>query len=389
MHQHNRFLFLGRQADISLAEYTAVSGNIPTVLDGPNTDIAICKQDPVNFNNLGGIIKTATNHRLTELNTPNLKKIVADLIEAQALTAKRIVFGVSYYGPRSERLSPNKIALDVKKALKQNGRSVRVLPNKTGHLSGAQLLHNSIGAKDNRFEVCLIADKQQLYIALTDWVQDIDAYSQRDRNRPNRDSRVGMLPPKLAQIIINLAQATPDTGVLDPFCGSGVLIQEASLMGIEVVGSDISSRMVDFSQKNTDWLRQTHTDLPRSTIVQADARHHLWGRPIKRVAAETYLGPALHHLPSSSQLNQIVNEVNQLHLDMLANIWPQLSPNARLCLAVPAWKTSRGFRQLPLLDHLDKVGYNRIDILGNNKNLFYHRDGQLVARELLVLGRKN
>ena len=35
----------------------------------------------------------------------------------------------------------------------------------------------------------------------------------RDQNRPKRDARVGMLPPKLAQIMINLAN--PEAGSLD------------------------------------------------------------------------------------------------------------------------------------------------------------------------------
>jgi hypothetical protein len=36
-------------------------------------------------------------------------------------------------------------------------------------------------------------------------VQDIDAYAERDFERPMRDAFVGMLPPKLAQIMLNLA----------------------------------------------------------------------------------------------------------------------------------------------------------------------------------------
>src|SRR5581483_12120222 len=55
-------------------------------------------------------------------------------------------------------------------------------------------------------ELLLIATHDgQTIIARTTEVQDIDSYTLRDRGRPKRDARVGMMPPKLAQIIINLA----------------------------------------------------------------------------------------------------------------------------------------------------------------------------------------
>src|SRR5438132_1608433 len=81
-------------------------------------------------------------------------------------------------------------------------------------------------------------------LAQTVKVQDIAAYAQRDQARPKRYAKVGMLPPKLAQIIINLAVGRlPDNQLasicdipageqiprphleltlLDPFCGTGV-----------------------------------------------------------------------------------------------------------------------------------------------------------------------
>ena len=85
-------------------------------------------------------------------------------------------------------------------------------------------------------------------------MQDIESYTKRDRERPKRDAKVGMLPPKLAQIIINLAAGQlPEEKlqnicdiplgepiprrllgqtVLDPFCGTGVILQEASADGL-------------------------------------------------------------------------------------------------------------------------------------------------------------
>src|SRR6185503_16098722 len=99
-------------------------------------------------------------------------------------------------------------------------------------------------------------------LAQTLFVQDIEAYGARDQARPARDARVGMLPPKLAQIILNLSAgplrpAAPQLErlrILDPFCGTGVILQEALLMGYSVLGTDIEPRMADYSKRNLRWL---------------------------------------------------------------------------------------------------------------------------------------
>ena len=48
-----------------------------------------------------------------------------------------------------------------------------------------------------------------------------------------------MLPPKLAQIIVSLSGTQPGQTVLDPFCGTGVVLQEALIMGAIVYGFDL------------------------------------------------------------------------------------------------------------------------------------------------------
>ena len=85
----------------------------------------------------------------------------------------------------------------------------------------------------------------RLSLVKLEGVQNISAYAMRDQKRPKRDAFVGMLPPKLAQIMINLAlgdQEPKDKLLLDPFCGTGVLLQEALLMGLKVYGTDLSQK---------------------------------------------------------------------------------------------------------------------------------------------------
>ncbi len=228
-------------------------------------------------------------------------------------------------------------------------------------------------------------------IARTTAVQDIDSYTLRDRGRPKRDARVGMLPPKLAQTIINLTNPVPEAVVLDPFCGTGVVLQEALLMGCRAYGTDLEQRMVDYSEANLDWLFTEFE--PRSAnfeLDQGDATNHLWQQPVAVVATETYLGRPFTERPSSEMVMQTSTEVNLILKKFLKNLHGQLAPGTRLCLAVPAWQVGKDqFKHLPLIDQISDLGYNRTRFEhAHEAELLYYREDQFTARELLVLTRK-
>jgi tRNA (guanine10-N2)-dimethyltransferase len=221
-----------------------------------------------------------------------------------------------------------------------------------------------------------------------------------------------MLPPKLAQIIINLAvgelpdeakqsvcEIPPDVPIpkqhfdktiLDPFCGTGVILQEATLMGYNTYGSDIEPRMIEFSQQNLSWLIKELTPVSTSYRFETgDAAQTEWIQPFEAVASETYLGRPFTSPPSAQILNQTINEVNYILSKFLKNLATQTKPGFRLCLAVPAWSRGQTFKHLPVLDQLTDIGYNRVSFVHiNNGQLVYHREGQFVGRELVTLIRK-
>ena len=45
----------------------------------------------------------------------------------------------------------------------------------------------------------------------------------------------------------------PPSIIVDPFCGTGGIAIEASLLGLEVLASDLDSRMVEGTKSNLDW----------------------------------------------------------------------------------------------------------------------------------------
>jgi SAM-dependent methyltransferase len=393
----------GRQPELTAAELeslfgpdtiTSLEGGI-FALDVPATDIP--------FDRLGTVIKLG--RVLTILKTTSWPEILDYLIKttpehAGYLPEGKLTIGVSLYGLAARPAKVREDLITVKKAIQTTGRSVRIVPNKTPELSSAQVLHNKL-VSPNGWELLCIRHGHQTILAQTTSIQDIEAYAARDQARPLRDAKVGMLPPKLAQLLLNLATAgQPDLTILDPFCGTGVVLQEALLMGYDAVGTDIDARMIEYSRGNIDWLRSRSPEAAGLLRLEdGDARFHRWPasqtlRKPYAVAAETYLGPPLHSLPKPDKLAAIISDVDDLHRRVLVNLAKQLPSGSRLCLAVPAWQSPEGtLKHLPLLDEITDLGYNlvsfrRASSLDPAGELAYRRPGQTVAREILTLIRK-
>jgi tRNA (guanine10-N2)-dimethyltransferase len=223
-----------------------------------------------------------------------------------------------------------------------------------------------------------------------------------------------MLPPKLAQIIINLAtgelpkdqlqsicnipegQIMPrpkiNELILDPFCGTGVILQEALLMGYKVDGSDIDQRMIDYSAANLKWLATTFSlENQEGTVLEiGDATSFAWGRLPNFIASEAYLGQAFTSQPSDAEIAQNIATTNLIIKKSLQNIAKQVPSGTRICIAIPAYHSSQGdFKHLPLIDSIEELGYNRVSFKHlSNSELVYFREQQIVARELLVITRK-
>ena len=388
---------LGRQPDISLAELEALFSNVHKI----NNELATFNNDFVpDINRLGGSIKLAV-----KLNEKPLEYL-------QKLDSGKITLGVSDYSKHANRKSASLEALKLKKILVRHGRSVRVIENKDAILATATSLHNGLSGKNNR-KIEFIKHNDDWYKVIG--VQDIDAYARRDQARPARDAKVGMLPPKLAQILINLCGPLPQgSTILDPFCGTGVVLQEALLMGYRAYGTDLSNRMIDYTEKNLSWLFNDSKHLIRDhcdqrgaskrlspvttgakervenqvfRIAPGDATSFTWSEPINAVACEGYLGKPMSNIPVEIKLKTEKQECGAIVIGFLKNLASQIKPGTPVVIACPAWLRENGtYSRLEILDEIDKMRYNV-----NNKSregLIYHRDGQIVARDIIIL-RKN
>jgi tRNA G10 N-methylase Trm11 len=374
---------LGQHPHISLAEIESLYPTANIEFLNHQAAYVDCEVD---IRKLGGTIKTA--EPLVDRKDVNEAMTFITNYYQKNPPSSKINLGVSYYGANPPGDLYRQI-MALKKKLKNNNVSARVVNQPRDKvLNAAQVVYNKL-LTDKGQEWLLVKKHGFIVVAKTTAVQDVDEYAARDQARPSRDAKIGMLPPKLAKILVNLAtHGQENMHVLDPFCGTGVVLQEAAIQGHEVTGTDINSAMVTASQRNIEWLAIEKRLSIKSTISPGDAMTAKW-QNINAVACETYLGPPLSRPANKDFFDKNLREIDQLHEYFLKNIHPQIKAGTRLALALPAWwQPGTRFQRLPLVDRLGDLGYNRVDFESAKRDLIYHREGQYVARDIVVIERK-
>ncbi len=152
-----------------------------------------------------------------------------------------------------EKSNLKKILMNIKKNLRENKVSSRFINKDFTNLSSAQIIWENLVKRWTDFTLILWDNS---YIWETIWVQDIKSYSDRDYSK-ERDMQVGMLPPKLSQMMINLWWWNI---IYDPFIWLGtILIESLYMWNSEIYWSDLSDKMVEVSNENINKLKNTFT----------------------------------------------------------------------------------------------------------------------------------
>lgn len=387
----------GRQPLISLAEIQALYDKAARLVGKKLVFFEINEDGEENIspdiNRLGGSLKLG---RFFNTDFSKLAKFLAT-----THPEGKITLGISDFSKQKKSGLAKQKSMELKRSLARVGRSVRVITSNEPEISSATAHHNQLGEKAGCFEIFLI--DREIYLSLG--TQNITAYTERDQARPARDAKVGMLPPKLAQILINLCGKLPEGArVLDPFCGTGVVLQEAAIMGYVPYGTDLNERMVEYSKKNLSWLfnernRKRFKILPgliqkKDQILNAisvgDATSFTWEGEIDAVAFEGYLGAPMSKPPVDIKFKTEKAKCREIAMGFMKNITPQIKSGTPVVMALPAWLRENGkYVGLNILDEIQEMGYNfeKFQDLSQS-DLLYYREGQIVAREIIVIRKR-
>ncbi|HPF95057.1 MAG: hypothetical protein KC582_03210 [Candidatus Magasanikbacteria bacterium] len=392
---HRIFAVLGVQPRLSLAEILQTYGlPKPFLCDqvaffDADLDLAVAQNTLAGITKCGEVIATIP---WKELNG----EYIAELME-QRPRASRIVYGLTVFGGSSNQQKAFRhLALEVKKALKGRGRSSRWMSGK-GHDAISPAAVEKLELTTEGYDFVIGFDGEQAIIGLTTQVQHADSWGDRDFGKPFRDALTGMLPPKLARMMVNIAQ--PKNALLDPFCGSGTVLMEAILLHptIKITGSDIDQKQVGGALMNLDWLRKsgsiTTEEREHISVIHAPVQeigHHISGSVFDTIVTEGYLGKPLkgHESPQFLERNQAdVTKLWKEALPILSSLQPI---GGRIVCTWPIMMSQNSPYYVELTDEeLLAAGYKRIHPLkawsNDEKPIVYRRADQHVHRQLIVL----
>jgi tRNA G10 N-methylase Trm11 len=336
---------------------------------------------------LGGTIKITTELPFS-CQPQDLADTLFTYLESQS---GKVVFGLSYYkSPHITPPSPHELenlGKNVKKRLQAAGRSVRYIPNRETILSSVTVEKNNLPRRG--YELCIHNDGSgRLAIAKTSAVQPFEAFSARDFGRPGRDDKSGMLPPKLALMMLNFARVTPQDVVLDPFCGSGTIITEALLMGsTNVIGTDLSEKAVADTLRNVAWIqnRAPQTKNAKVNIFVHDAttlNQTQTPASVDAIVTEPFLGKPLTGREPKPLLEKQRNELVSLYHKTLTTCYTLLKPGGTLVMIVPRFRSGPTWITLPFADAVTASGFTVDPLTLEHPVLVYARATQHVGREI-------
>ena len=363
------YIFIpGNNPPLSIAELNSRYPN--EKIEKIDDDFLILQTDTIidqnEFNHLGGSIKVA------EIVSESKKDEVINKLSnalASYYQGTKLDYGLSLYGMSENNL--RSILLKLKKKLMKNEIKSRFINNNFTNISSAQ--YKSISK--NGIEIVMVKSDNKYLIGKVTGVQDIDAYSKRDFDKPFRDMQMGMLPPKLAQILINLTGIKGK--IWDPFCGSGTLVMEGLLQGRDMIGSDIGPERVNGAKKNIDWLKKEF-----HTSANADLFVHDAIRPIDKqfdaIAFEGDLGIPHNQFIRPDKLQDIMDELDDLYIRFFENLMQMKCQSPIIC-ALPFFKLRDG-KEMDMwktIETIEGMGFvQQID------HLKYSRENQTVGRAI-------
>ncbi len=372
------YLFLlGNTPTLSLAEINSVFPDLNCSLIHPQVAFGSSASfDPhTAIRRLGGtikILKPIEQHSL--LSTEEAEEKLLEILRVHPKAISKLQFGIGEIG--RDHLQPIEEAV-IKAALQKEGIPARYLLDSRAGLSAAILSH-----KKAIIEFLLINNETATFIAETLAVQDVDNWTNRDRNKPYADSKKGMLPPKVARMMVNLALSTTEpnsTIVCDPFCGSGTVLLEASVLGCSIMGSDADPVAIDGTAKNLRWLNSEYNLEKEYTLRNADVtKVQFPANSVSHLVTEPFLGkpgPREHQLPG------IFKGLQKLYLGAFKHWRNFLQDGATVVIVMPlVTDFAETFSLRSFIDGLTVLGYTT-----SSEPIVYARPNATVQREIYQL----
>lgn len=391
------FFILGNNPTLSIAEISQVFANRARITQISSEVLLLETKEKIDCDKyqrqLGGTVKIG---EIVEARPSQILKLLPQ--------QGKVYFGFSLY-KLDDSVSLKKFAPELKRLGMETKRALQKKGLKARWVVGRDRILSSVVVKKNKLleggaEIVFLVGKQRVYLGKTKTVQEFEEYGWRDWQRPQKRIKAGMIPPKLAKMMINLALSAKDSTILDPFCGSGTILQEAALLGFKnIIGADINNEAVEATKANLKWLSQKLSESrPPIVVFQCDARElskKLRPSSIDAIVTEPYLGPT-RILNYKLQIPKIIQEISDLYLSAFQEFKKILKKDGRVVIIFPVFNVGHMVSNIPILDEIKKMGY-KVEIpiseglrkhpvikITPRGSIIYSRPDQRVSREVFV-----
>lgn len=375
------FFILGRAADLSKKEIQQKlqAKNIDfQIIDESQTFLILESQQEISQDiilELGGTIKFGQIIKEADKNDLQPENLLTNFSLPEN---GKFVFGLSGYGAD---ISIEKTGFTIKKLLKIKGQSARFVTSKEYPLSSVIVKKEIL----NKGAELVFLQGQKLWLGQTLSVQAFGAESHFDFGRPARDARSGMLPPKLARMMLNLAGRPLENLILDPFCGSGTILQEALRLGYRhLIGFDKSPTAVEKTKQNLAWLKNELKINNNETVEVCDVldlTQKLKPRSVDAIVSEPFMGVPLDGREKPQFVKKQMSELTVLYQKALANFHQVLKDDGIVIFIIPEFKNQNEIMQF-------NVNFILKDLFTILEETAWQRDDQHVIRKIYKLKKK-
>lgn len=355
-----KYLFiLGRNPELSIAELRAYFnlGEKKLIQEANAVLIELEKLDKKEIDRLGGVIA--------------IGEVMASVENIEEIDKKEIYFG-SKNNFSYVIYDFSKFTDDVRDYLKQRFRSEKFKASEK-NLHQLKLIEGEIGF----FASGLLEEEYFVfgeYFGRIIQKCDYEELEKRDMNKPVRRESLA-ISPRLAKMMINISGIKKGK-ILDPFCGIGVILQEALLLDQKVIGIDKDKDAIEGAKQNLVWGKFNKENYK---LINEDSRKINLNERVDAIVTEPDLGFVLKRIPSENEAISQLRNFEELIISVINNLKKNVS--GKIVFSAPLIKTEKG----RISCNKEKIE-NRAGLkIKKNFPIKEFREEQIVGREIFCL----
>jgi tRNA G10 N-methylase Trm11 len=222
-------------------------------------------------------------------------------------------------------------------------------------------------------------EENKIYFGRVDQEYSYEEIKKRDMKKPARRNELA-ISPRLAKILINLSQVREGQLLVDPFCGIGVIVQEALLKGINCFGVDKDRFAITGAKKNIDWLSDNFEISGRARFHVGDSAN-IPSVKIDGVATEPALGDLVKKRLFDKVAPRYIQDFEKMIIPILKRIKELKTPGSKVVLTMPCIRQF-SVSMIKIANFTGLKVYQLDDVQMPIKEF---REKQHIGREIVVL----